>query len=172
MWRALAGILAAAAVAALAAPGLAHAPAPGFRSSVRAIEPPLPGVAARVVGGVRIRLVNGGRERIVVLGYEGQPWRRVPPGATREWHDLRVHWPATALPHAVAAAPRRRHHVLDWRVPLVVGGRPHALVGSLDYVPPPLPARPGYVLPLVPFALVALAALFVVRRVVAVEGRG
>src|SRR4051812_41363376 len=96
-------------VALLAAPAaLAHPPAPGYRSAARAIEPPLPHVVASVVDRARVRLQNGSGRDVVVLGYEGRPWRRAPAGATREWHAPRVHAP-TAPP------PQRRRQVVAWR---------------------------------------------------------
>jgi len=73
---------------------------------------------------------------------KAQPlWRLVARTRAYHWHDHRIHWMSTILPPAIAAAPRRPRHVFDWAVPLLVGGRPATIQGSLDYVPPQ--AAPG-----------------------------
>ncbi|MBM0278326.1 hypothetical protein [Micromonospora tarensis] len=64
-------------------------------------------------------------------------WRRVADGTTVRWHDQRALWQEPAPPAAVRAAPEREHRVRDWTVPLRDGTDPVAIVGTLDWVPPP-----------------------------------
>ena len=78
---ALAGLL----VALVAAPASAHAvgglvAASNYRTEVRGIDPPIPGVTARVVDrGNQIELANHGSEEITVLGYQNEPYLRIGP---------------------------------------------------------------------------------------------
>jgi hypothetical protein len=68
-----------------AAPASAHAvgglvAASNYRTEVRGIDPPIPGVTARVVDrGNKIELENRGSEEITVLGYQNEPYLRVGP---------------------------------------------------------------------------------------------
>jgi hypothetical protein len=64
-------------------------------------------------------------------------WAKVAGGDAWEWHDHRIHWMSTIPPAPVRAAPRRPHHVFDWRIPIETDGKRYAIVGSLDYTPPP-----------------------------------
>lgn len=64
-------------------------------------------------------------------------WTKVASTAYYEWHDHRIHWMSPVLPPQVRAAEDKPHHVFDWKLPLGVGGAPVALLGSLDYQPPP-----------------------------------
>ena len=157
----------------------------GYVSTVSALVPPVLGVSVNVLGGDdRLRLSNYSGKTVVVLGYRGEPllrfakdgvfrnarspatvaplWRRVAHGASFDWHDRRIHWPATEPPQAVQEDPGRAHLILNWRVPARADGRPFAITGFLGYVP----ARPaehggrGWVLPLAGGG--GLAALLVV----------
>jgi hypothetical protein len=62
-------------------------------------------------------------------------WRKVAPGDSFRWHDHRIHWASPIPPPVVRRAPDKAHHVLDWRVPAILGGRPFAITGTLDYRP-------------------------------------
>jgi hypothetical protein len=64
-------------------------------------------------------------------------WTKVAGTAYYEWHDHRIHWMSPVLPPQVRAAGGKPHHVFDWELPLRVGGAPVALLGRLDYQPPP-----------------------------------
>jgi hypothetical protein len=87
---------------------------------------------------------------------DAQPlWRKVAPGDVFRWHDHRIHWASPIPPPVVRRAPDRKHHVLDWRVPALVGGTRFAITGTLDY-------RPGGFSPsdlMLPLALLPLGVL-------------
>jgi hypothetical protein len=61
-------------------------------------------------------------------------------------------------PLVVRKEPGKSHHVRDWRVPLLVGGRSYAIVGGLDY----RVSDGGLAELLFPFAPVPLLLLFAV----------
>ena len=59
--------------------------ASNYRTEVRGIDPPIPGVTARVVDrGNQIELVNHGAEEITVLGYQNEPYLRIGPAGVFE----------------------------------------------------------------------------------------
>jgi hypothetical protein len=62
-------------------------------------------------------------------------WSRVTGSHAYAWFDHRIHWMAAQPPLGVQQHPLTAQKVLDWVVPLVVGGKVHRLVGRLDYVP-------------------------------------
>ncbi len=62
-------------------------------------------------------------------------WRQVASGSSYEWHDHRIQWMSTIAPDAVRADPDSVQHVFDWEVPILVGGDPVEITGSLDYEP-------------------------------------
>jgi hypothetical protein len=63
-------------------------------------------------------------------------WKEVSPREAYDWHDHRIHWMSRTLPPIVQAAKDKPHHVFNWKVPAVLAGKPLAISGSLDYVPP------------------------------------
>jgi hypothetical protein len=63
-------------------------------------------------------------------------WEEVSPRETFDWHDHRIHWMSRTLPPTVQAAKDEPHHVFNWKVPAMLGGKPLAISGSLDYEPP------------------------------------
>ncbi len=71
-------------------PASAHAVGGGpaasnYRTSVRGIEPPIPGVSVRVVdGGNQLQLTNRGAQEVTLLGYENEPYLRVGPSGVFE----------------------------------------------------------------------------------------
>jgi hypothetical protein len=73
-----------------AGPASAHAvgigpAASNYRTNVRGIEPPIPGVSVRVVdGGNQLELTNRGSQEITLLGYENEPYLRVGPNGVFE----------------------------------------------------------------------------------------
>jgi hypothetical protein len=72
-----------------AAPASAHTvgglAASNYRTEVRGIDPPIPGVTARVVDrGNQIELANRGTEEITVLGYQNEPYLRIGPAGVFE----------------------------------------------------------------------------------------
>jgi hypothetical protein len=95
-------------------------------------------------------------------------WALVANDGTYEWHDHRIHWMGAQPPPVVRRAPRATHHVFDWTVPLRVQDRRVALLGSLDYTPPPGGAGDFPMLTALGIGLGSLAAVsaagFVVLR--------
>jgi hypothetical protein len=61
-------------------------------------------------------------------------WRHVSDQPTFTWHDYRTHWMGQQRPPVVAADPHHPHKVLDWTVPLTVGGEPVTVKGSLNWI--------------------------------------
>src|SRR4051794_29055306 len=143
-----------AAVCVLALPGaaLAHGSS-AYVATVRAIEPPLPGVRVQVARGFQIVLTSRRRDAVVVLGPSGLPswrftragvaanldpsggrpeWTIVTPRHTFAWPDPRAAKPAVP-PLRVRREPGKSHHVSEWRIPLRVEGRTHLVSGTLDY---------------------------------------
>jgi hypothetical protein len=143
------------------------------------------GVSVNVVGGdKRLRLSNYSGQTVVVLGYTGEPflrfskngvfrnarspstaspvWRRVATGVSFDWHDRRIHWPASEPPEAVRDEPDKAHLVFNWRVPARVDDKAFAIMGFLGYVPPKsADAGHDWTLALLGGGGIALAALVV-----------
>jgi hypothetical protein len=73
-----------------AGPASAHAVGGGpaasnYRTSVRGIDPAIPGVSVRVVdGGNQLELANRGTQEVTLLGYENEPYLRVGPDGVFE----------------------------------------------------------------------------------------
>jgi hypothetical protein len=73
-----------------AGPASAHAVGTGpvasnYRTIVRGIEPPIPGVSVRVVdGGNQLELTNRGARELTLLGYENEPYLRIGPNGVFE----------------------------------------------------------------------------------------
>lgn len=67
-------------------------------------------------------------------------WHEVSSGHVYRWHDHRAHWMGPGDPPDVARDPSHRHVVIrDFHIPLVVGGRPAAIVGDVVWAPGPSP---------------------------------
>jgi hypothetical protein len=62
--------------------------------------------------------------------------------------------PHRSGPRGVSNSKDERHHIFDWKVPLEVGGQRVAVLGSLDYPPPP--ASTFSLILIVPLAVLAL----------------
>ena len=66
---------------------------------------------------------------------EGEPrWERVSGSGRFEWHDHRMHWMSESDPEAVKDKDVRTK-VLDWEVPIEVGGEVGAISGTLFWTP-------------------------------------
>jgi hypothetical protein len=97
------------------------------------------------------------------LGSEPK-WKFVSRTGRYQWHDHRIHWMSKSDP------PQLRDksvatHILDWTVPVTVGGKPAAVKGSLTWVPLPGGSMPiGLIIALVVLVLGTLAVVIVVRR--------
>ncbi len=96
-------------------------------------------------------------------------WVKVGSGNSFQWHDHRIHWMSTIPPAPIKATPDVRHHIFDWRVPFLAGGKQYAVVGSLDYEPPDEDGGGGtsslvWILVGVAAAAVAAGAVLLIRR--------
>jgi len=95
-------------------------------------------------------------------------WQKLAGGEIWTWHDHRIHYMSATPPKQIKNAPRRPHHVFDWKVPATANGKPFFITGSLDYRPPP---KNGAEFPVeLTIALAALIVggmigLFALRRV-------
>jgi hypothetical protein len=113
-------VAAAAAALVFAAPAAAHGPTAtqaGYVSNVNAVLPNVLGLSANVVGGdVWLRVSNYSGKRIVILGYQGEPYLRFeessvyenarsPAAYMNRFRGLHAGLPAGASP---IAAPRWR----------------------------------------------------------------
>jgi hypothetical protein len=63
-------------------------------------------------------------------------WRRVASGTTYSWHDHRIHWMSPIPPPAVQKDKGKPSHIFDWKVQATADGKPIAISGTLDWVPP------------------------------------
>ena len=63
-------------------------------------------------------------------------WRRVAAGSTYSWHDHRIHWMSPVLPPSVQKDKGKPSHIFDWKVEATAEGKPIAISGTLDWVPP------------------------------------
>jgi hypothetical protein len=82
------------------------------------------------------------------------------------WHDHRIHYMNPIAPPQVRDAPRKPHHIFDWKVPATDNGKKFLIAGSLDYKPPPKNDFPtGLVISLATLIGVGLIGLFALRRV-------
>jgi hypothetical protein len=69
-------------------------------------------------------------------------------------------------PPQIKDAPRKPHHVLDWKVPATESGKKFFIAGSLDYKPPPTKDFPyGLVISLAALVGAGMIGLFALRRV-------
>ncbi len=96
---------------------------------------------------------------------KGPPrWQEVGRTGRFEWHDHRFHWMSQAKPPQVRDESVRTK-VLDWRIPIEVGGERGAIAGTLFWTPlpgggPPLAAIFGFAA----FAIACCLAVFVIRH--------
>jgi hypothetical protein len=93
-------------------------------------------------------------------------WIRVSRTEAYQWHDHRIHWMSPLGPPVVRNDPSKPHHVFTWRVPILVDGKKHAIVGTLDYTPPPKQGGSwiAYVVAVV-LTLLAIAGAIVAVRI-------
>jgi hypothetical protein len=180
----------------------------GYRSTITAIEPRMPGLKFKVLyGDDQIYLDNTSGKPVIIKGYSGEPYLRIAPNGifvnihspagflnqdryarvqvpksarasakpkweklanlhVWAWHDHRIHYMNPIPPPQIKAAPRKPHHVFDWKVPASDGGKKFFIAGSLDYKPPPKKDFPyGLVISLAALVGAGMVGLFALRRV-------
>jgi hypothetical protein len=89
-------------------------------------------------------------------------WSVVSKDGRFEWHDHRIHWMSKSLPPQVKDK-KKKTHIFDWKVPIVVGATPARITGTLTWEP----ENSG--VPLA--ALIGLGALVVVSLLLFVVSR-
>jgi hypothetical protein len=94
-------------------------------------------------------------------------WEKLAGGELWAWHDHRIHYMSPTPPKEIQIAPRKPHHVFDWKVPATANGKRFLITGSLDYKPPPQQAGFPVTLAIVLATLIAvgMVGLFALRRV-------
>jgi hypothetical protein len=95
-------------------------------------------------------------------------WETVAGGDLWAWHDHRIHYMSPIPPVPVRDAPRKPHHIFDWKVPATANGKPFFITGSLDYKPPPKQTSSfptGLVIALAALIGAGMVGLFALRRV-------
>src|SRR5688572_3063623 len=98
---------------ALLAAGDAHAHTTGihtgFVSTVSGVDPPLPGLLVRVVGGhERLSVQNWTEKTVVLFDGQGAVAARLAPGERRAWADPRIGWEGPP--------PEGETRLRDWRI--------------------------------------------------------
>lgn len=102
----------------------------GFVSTVSTIEPNVPGLLVRVLGGhEQLSVSNLTRQNVVIFDANGRALQRIPAGRTRVWADPRI--------GSDEAPPEREGLVRYWRIPGTADGERFEVVGFLGYRPPP-----------------------------------
>jgi hypothetical protein len=61
-------------------------------------------------------------------------WQVLDKTGRFEWHDHRIHFMSKSLPNQVTDK-KKRTKIFDWKVPIVVGGKPARIKGDLYWVP-------------------------------------
>jgi hypothetical protein len=91
-------------------------------------------------------------------------WKSLSKTGRFEWHDHRMHWMSKSDPPQLEDKDVRTH-ILDWKVPITVDGKPGAIAGSLTWVPLPGGSMPlGAIFGLAALIIACLIAIAVVRR--------
>jgi hypothetical protein len=100
----------------------------GFVSTVSYVEPQVPGLLIRVIGGhERLSMRNLTQKPIVIFGADGRPTLRLEPGDAGAVADARIG--ATGPPPDQGEG----EFVKNWRIAGEAGGEPFAIVGFLGY---------------------------------------
>jgi hypothetical protein len=136
----------------------------GLLSTVSYVQPQLPGLLVRVIGGhVRLSVANLTRKDVVILDARGRPLVHVAPGQTRVWTEPRI--------GAAQSAPDREGLIRYWRIPGKADGRRFQIVGFLGYRPPPGTTGGGTGVPTWAIVLAATAGALLLAVAVAVPLR-
>jgi hypothetical protein len=97
----------------------------------------------------------------------GTHWEKLAGGEVWAWHDHRIHYMSPTLPPVIQKAPRKPHHVFNWKVPATENGKPFFITGSLDYKPPPKKSFPAKLaIGLASLIGAGMVGLFALRRVI------
>ena len=119
-------------VALAAAPGAqAHTTGihTGFVATVSGIDPPLPGLLVRVVGGhERLSVQNWTQKTVTLYDQDGRVAARLAPGEGHDWADPRIDWQGPP--------PGGETRLRDWRIEGEADGERFAIEGFLGYRPP------------------------------------
>jgi hypothetical protein len=90
-------------------------------------------------------------------------WKTLDDTGRFVWHDHRMHWMSTSRPPQVHD-PKVKVKIFDYRVPIEVGARRAALVGSLYWMGEPGGGLPGGWLAPGGFVVASLVFMVLVRR--------
>ena len=94
-------------------------------------------------------------------------WEKLAGGDLWAWHDHRIHYMSPVFPPVIQDAPRKPHHVFNWKVPATENGKRFFITGSLDYVPPPKKSFPVTLAIVLAILIgVGMVGLFGLRRVI------
>ena len=66
-------------------------------------------------------------------------WQPISTSNTYRFHDHRIDWGGVGRPAVVKQNPHKPHLIASWAVPLLVGGTPVSITGTLRWVPSGLP---------------------------------
>jgi hypothetical protein len=136
----------------------------GFVSTVSTIDPFLPGLLVRVIGGhERLSVTNLTQKTVVIFDSSGRPVARIPPQENRVWADPRI---GSSEP-----PPDREGLVRNWRIPGTADGEPFEIVGFLGYRPPPGASSDNGGLPTWAIVLVVAGGALVLAAAVAIPLR-
>lgn len=182
----------------------------GYRSTIRAVKPPMRGLKLKILyGDDQVWLDNESGKTIVINGYGKNPepylrfgpngiyvnvnspagylnqdryarskvpksasakarphWAKLAGGHIWAWHDHRIHYMSPIFPPVIQDAPRKPHHVFNWKVSATENGKRFFITGSLDYRPPPKKSFPvALAIVLAILIGVGMVGLFALRRV-------
>lgn len=99
-------------------------------------------------------------------GEAGVDWVTIDRTGRYEWHDPRINYRTQPVPPQVTDQSKETK-IKDWRVPLVAGGQPGAILGTLTWVGEPGAGSSfptAAVVSLVVLVLLAVGAVVLVRR--------
>lgn len=90
-------------------------------------------------------------------------WTTVYKTGTFQWHDHRIHWASPELPPQVKDTSKRTL-IVNWKVPITVGGQSGAIAGQLYWTPSASRASATAYVVLGVVALLGIVLVLVVRR--------
>jgi hypothetical protein len=66
-------------------------------------------------------------------------WRQISTASAYRYHDHRIDWGGVGMPDVVKQNPGKAHLIAHWAVPMVVGGTPVTVTGTLRWKPSGFP---------------------------------